>query len=533
MPWQKEIDELRHRQELAKQMGGPERIARQHAQGRLTVRERIDLLLDKDSFKEIGTIAGSAEYDDQGELKSLVPASTVMGYGKINGRPVCVQGGDFTLSGGASLHGGAMIGVVKRSFTEKMALEWRIPLIRLLDEAGGSVPITQGKGNQNRHSSSSSAVSPINIGFGSSPPVTLLSHVPVIGAVLGSVAGMPAIRAVETHWSIMTKNTSEVFVAGPPVVNQALPIKSTKAELGNWKIHVCQSGVVDNVAEDEEDAFRQIRIFLSYLPQNVWQQPPHVETEDDPNRRNEELLSIIPGDRRKQYDIRQLIKHIVDKDSIFELSPFYGRSFVTMLARIDGYPVALMSNDCRWFGGAQTAAACEKMMRFIDFADTFHLPVIYLVDVPGFMIGPESEKEGTLRKAARAHFAVEQATVPWISILLRRSFGVAGGIHGSSARLNLTYAWPSAKTGAIPIEGGIMAAYRREIEAAPDPEARRIELEKNLEKLTSSFRTAETFSMQEIIDPRDTRPLLCEFVQGAQEITATQLGPKYRLGMRP
>lgn len=533
MTWQKEINELKRRKEMAKQMGGPERVARQHARGRLTVRERIDMLLDKGSFHEIGTVAGSAEYDDQDELKSFSPAPTVMGHGKINGRPVCVQGGDFTLSGGASLHGGAMIGVVKRSFTEKMALEWRIPLIRLLDEAGGSVPTPQDKGNPNSHNSGPPAVSSMSSDFGSSPLVTLLAHVPVVGAVLGSVAGMPAIRAVETHWSTMTRNTSEVFVAGPPVVNQALSINSTKQELGNWKVHACQSGVIDNVAEDEEDAFRQIGLFLSYLPQNVWQQPPRIETKDDPNRRDKELLSIIPRDRRKQYDIRRLITYIVDKDSTFEVAPLYGRSFVTTLARMNGYPVAVMSNDCRWFGGAQTAAACEKMMRFVDFADTFHLPVIYLVDVPGFMIGPESEKEGTLRKAARAQFAVEQATVPWISVLLRRSFGVAGGIHGSSARLNLTYAWPSAKTGAIPIEGGVMAAYRREIEAAPDPEARRIEIEKRLEKLTSSFRTAETFSMQEIIDPRDTRPLLCEFVNRAQEVTANQLGPKYRLGIRP
>jgi len=306
-----------------------------------------------------------------------------------------------------------------------------------------------------------------------------------------------------------------------------------KEELGGYKVHVYQSGVVDNVAEDEEDAFRQIRTFLSYLPQNVWHQPPRVETGDDPDRRDEELLSIIPKQRRKLYPIRDVIKHIVDKDSMFEISPFYGRSLVAFLARMNGYPVAVVSNDCMFFGGAQTAAACEKMTRFIDFADTFHLPIIYLVDCPGFMIGPQSEKEGIERKSARLAFAMAQLTVPAMAIVLKRSFGVAGALHGSISRLNLRYAWPSGVWGSLPIEGGVMAAYRREIEAAPDPEAKRIELENDFAEFASPFRTAEAFDVEEIIDPRDTRPILCEFVRDAQEVTATQLGSKCRVGMRP
>jgi len=200
---------------------------------------------------------------------------------------------------------------------------------------------------------------------------------------------------------------------------------------------------------------------------------------------------------------------------------------------MNGYSVAVVSNDCMFFGGAQTAAACEKMTRFIDFADTFHLPIIYLVDCPGFMIGPQSEKEGIERKSARLAFAMAQLTVPAMAIVLKRSFGVAGALHGSISRLNLRYAWPSGVWGSLPIEGGVMAAYRREIEAAPDPEAKRIELENSFANLASPFRTAEAFDVEEIIDPRDTRPILCEFVRDAQEITATQLGPKCRVGMRP
>jgi len=521
MSWQKEVDELRHRQELAKQMGGAENIARQHSRGRLTARERIDLLFDRDTFKEVQSCAGVSEYDDEGELKSFTHAPRITGYGKINGRTACVEAGDFTIRG-ATADPTSFVSV--GGFTpQKMSLERRIPFIRLLDSVGGNVQVIEDRGyttllgNPERWATNAA----------------LMAQVPVVSAALGSLGGGPPVEAAVSHWSIMTKNSSELFVGGPPLVKQALGIDITKEELGNYKVHAYQSGVIDNVAEDERDAFRQIKLFLSYLPQNVWHQPPHIKTEDNPNRRDKELLSIIPRDHRKQYDIRQVISHIVDKDSIFELAPFYGKSVVTLLARMDGYPVAVMSNDCKWYGGAQTTAGCEKMMRFVDFADTFHLPVIYLIDCPGFMIGPESEKEGIERKSARLALAMSQLTVPGIPIILRRSYGVAGGLHGSVSRLNLRYAWPSGEWGSLPIEGGVMAAYRREIEAAPDPEARRIEIENQLEKLTSSFRTAETFNMQEVIDPRDTRPLLCEFVRGAQEITATQLGPKYRLGMRP
>ena len=521
MTWQKEIDELNRRKELAKQMGGAENVARQHARGSLTVRERIDLLFDEGSFKEIGALAGMAEYDDDGELKSFTHAARVIGYGMINGRPVCVEGGDFTIRGGWSdpttfLSVGGFI-------PEKMSIERRIPFIRLLNSSGGSVLSIEAKGYTTLIGSPEEW----------SVPVKLMSQVPVVSAALGSLGGIVPVNAAISHWSIMTKNNSQLFVAGPPLVKQALGVDITKEELGNYKVHAYQSGVIDNVAEDEEDAFRQIRLFLSYLPQNVWQQPPRAETGDDPNRRDEELLSIIPRDRRKTYDIRQLINHIVDKGSVFELSPFYGRSLITLLARMNGYPVAVISNDCRWYGGAQTAEGCEKMMRFVDFADTFHLPIIYLVDCPGFMIGPDSEKAGIERKSARLSFALGQLTVPGIPIILRRAYGVAGALHGGIFRLNLRYAWPSGEWGSLPLEGGVMAAYRKEIEAAPDPKAKRIEIENRIAQLRSPFRTAEVFGVEEIIDPRDTRPTLCEFARDAQEITATQLGPKSRVGIRP
>jgi acetyl-CoA carboxylase carboxyltransferase component len=521
MTWEKDIDRLKHEQQLARNMGGSEGIARQHSRGRLTVRERIDLLLDKGSFQEIGSIAGKAEYDKKGNLVSFTHVPRVIGHGTINGSPVGVEGGDFTIHGGwADPTSFVSIG----GFTmEKMCLDRRMPLIRLLDSAGGSVERIEEMGR------SFLLGNPTRWAI----PATLMSQVPVVSAALGSLGGYPPVEAAACHWSIMTKNTSELFVAGPPLIKQALNIDITKEELGGYRVHACKSGVIDNVAEDERDAIQQIRRFLSYLPQNVWHQPPYIETTDSPGRKDKELISIIPRDKNKTYDIRRLIKHIIDKDSMFEIAPLYSTSLVTLLARIGGYPAAIISNDCRWYGGAQTAGGCEKMLRFIELADTFHLPLIYLVDCPGFMIGPESELEGIERKAARLAFALTQLTVPGLAIILRRSYGVAGALHGSISKLNLRYAWPSAEWGSLPVEGGVMAAYRKEIESAANPEKKRIEIENRLRELSSPFRTAEAFGVEEIIDPRDTRRILYDFVKSAQEITATQLGVKSRTGIRP
>ena len=287
------------------------------------------------------------------------------------------------------------------------------------------------------------------------------------------------------------------------------------------------------MAEDEDDCFRQIRRFLSYLPSNVWQAPPRVEPQDDPERREEALLSFIPRNRRRPYDVRKLLELIVDRGSLFDLSPYYGRSLVTALARLNGYPVAVVANDPTHLGGSLDAAASEKLMRFVDFCDTFHLPVVNFVDQPGFLVGSAAEEQGTIRKGVRALCAIEESTVPWVAVIVRRCYGVAGGGHGRHGGLNLRYAWPSAEWGSLPVEGGVEAAYRREIEAAPDPEEKRRELEDKLNELRSPFRTAEAFGVEEMVDPRDTRPLLCQFVETAQELVRTQLGPKWRFGMRP
>ena len=514
MSWQDEIDEIKRREALAQEMGGDERIQRQHDNGRLTVRERIKALADTDSFHEIGALAGKAEYSAAGKLKNFTPSNFVLGTAKVNGNRVVLGGDDFTVRGGAA---DAKVGD-KSGYGEQYALEMRLPLIRLVDGSGGggSVKTLEMVGH---------SYVPALKGF--EKTMQLMGVVPVVCACMGSVAGLGAVRVTISHFSLMIKETSQLFVAGPPVVERGFGKPVEKNELGGSQIHANLSGAVDNEVETEQEAFEMIKCFLSYLPQNVWQVPPRIENNDPVDRRDDSLMTVIPRDRRKMYQVREVVSSVVDKDSFFEINPGYGKSLVVGLARVNGYAVGIMANDTCFDGGAVTATASEKMMRFVDLCDTFHLPMVNLVDNPGFLIGVKAEEEGTVRLGSRALMAVYQSTIPWVSVIIRRCYGVAGGGHGRDG-LNLRYAWPSADWGSLPIEGGVQAAYRRDIEAAANPDERRRELEGMLEQYRSPLRTAEAFGIEEVIDPRDTRKILCDWVTLAYEIIPTQLGPKSR-----
>ena len=516
--WSAEVEELRYRKSLTAKMGDPERVERQHEAGRLTVRERIGGLLDPGSFHETGATVGAPTYQDD-HLVALRASNFIMGTGRIDGRRVVVGGDDFTIRGGAA---DAAIGR-KAPYAEKMALELRLPMIRLIEGTGGG-------GSVRTLETTAATYVPANPAM--ETMVELLSTVPVVSAALGPVAGLGAARAVFSHFSVMPRKLAQLFVAGPPVVTPATGQEVTKEELGGSNIHARGSGAVDNEVASEAEAFEHIRRFLSYMPDSVYDVPPIVPPQDPPDRKDEELLSIMPRNDRLTYPVRRIIELVLDHGSFFEIGARQGRSSVTGLGRLLGRPVGIMAHDPRFFGGAVTAASADKMIRFIDLCDTFHLPVVYFVDNPGFLIGVEAEKQGTIRIGGRWIFAVYQTTVPWCSIILRKVFGVAGAAHGNHSRLNLRYAWPSGQWGSLPIRGGVQAAYKRQIEAAEDPDAFRQDLEKKLNAVTSPFRTAEMFGVEEIIDPRETRPLLCEWVETVYRLLPSQLGPKKR-GMRP
>jgi acetyl-CoA carboxylase carboxyltransferase component len=500
MSWQPELDELRAREARAREMGGEARVARQRAGGRMTVRERIARLLDADSFHEVGAVAGRAEYDADNRMTGFTPANYVFGRGRLDGRPVVVGGDDFTVRGGSA---DASIWQKVR-LAEEMAGSLRLPLIRLIEGSGGggSVRTIETTGRAN-----------LPGGFGGSSGFDLcidnLARVPVVSLGLGSVAGLGAARLAASHYSVMVRDLAAVFVAGPPVVER-LGEKRDKQALGGHDVQIA-AGAVDDVADSEEDAFARARRFLSYLPSSVWSLPERVRGWDDPARRDEFLLSIVPRDRRHAYHMRRIVAAVTDADTFFELGRGYGRGIVTGLARLDGWPVAIMAGDPLFGGGAWSAAVCHKIVRFIDLAQAFHLPVVHLVDCPGFQVGLAAEQSGVIRAGVRAMSAIQQSTVPWCTMIVRNVFGVGGMAHQPGDRFALRYAWPSACWGSLPLEGGIEAAYRADLDAAPDPDAELARIEARLEALRSPFRTAEAFWVEEIIDPRDTRRLLCEF----------------------
>ena len=511
MAWQREVDELERRRELARQMGGEEGIARQHGRGKLTVRERIDQLTDPGSFREFMGLVGHATYE-RDELTQFTPKASVEGLGALDGRKVVISGGDFTVRGGSS--GGAGGGLGAELASNQRALEWRVPYVRLLDAAGGSVRSFETLGRTYLPDGN----------VWSAVDAQLLSTVPVVSAVMGSVAGLPAVNACMAHFNLMVKGTSHLFPGGPPVVKAALGYDITKEELGSERIHTVQSGVVDNLAADESDAFAQIRRFLGYLPPNVWEAAPAAECDDPADRADEALLSVVPHDVRKPYDAHEIVDSVVDRDSFFEIAPRYGRARVTGLARLGGHPVGILANNPMWGGGATDVAAGDKVIRLLALCDTFHLPVVSFADEPGFMVGLESEKQGIERAGARLICAVCESRMPWLTIVVGRLFGVAGQCQHRPSGMFRRYAWPSARWGSMHIRGGAAAAYRREIESAPDPDARRAEIEARLDAISSPFRTAEATG-QDIIDPRETRGLAVEFVQEAQAVLRTQLGP--------
>jgi acetyl-CoA carboxylase carboxyltransferase component len=508
MTWQPEIDELRRRQAIAREMGGPEKVSRHRAAGKLTVRERIQALLDAASFHELGEISGFANYDANGELADFLPANFVFGRGRIDDRPVVIEADDFTVRGGAADAGLR----AKMVSAEQMAYTLRIPLIRLIDGTGGggSVKTLEMVGR--------TYVPEVR---GWNHVIANLGAIPVVALALGSVAGLGAARAVTSHYSIMVKGSSQMFIAGPPVVARTGETL-TKEELGGSTIHT-RNGAIDDEADSEVDAFARVRKFLSYLPSSVHELPARGAITDDPDRREEWLIDAIPRDRRKVYPMRRIIEAVLDKGSFTEIGRFNGRPVITGLGRVDGWSVALMAGDPCFFGGGWSAAASEKVMRFVDLAQTFHLPVIHLVDCPGFVVGLAAEKAATIRHGARAMAAVYQSTIPWCSILVRKVYGVAGAAHQNCSRFNFRCAWPSGDWGSLPIEGGLEAAYRAQLEAAPDPPKLMGEIEQRLNAVRSPFRTAEHFEIEEIIDPRDTRPVLVEFANFASR--ALDKGP--------
>ena len=504
MTWKKELDELREREALAEKMGGPEKVAKQHERGKLDARARLSAFCDPCTFREIGKISGTATYNENGNLEKILPAPFIFGKALVNGRPVVATADDFTIRGGAADAG------IKRKMVqaEKMAHEMKLPLIRMIDGTGGG-------GSVKTLEQIGATYIPAVPGW--EDVVKNLDTVPVVALALGPTAGLGAARTVASHYSLMVRGLSQIFAAGPAVVDGlgehykgASDHEEAKENLGGSDIHT-RNGVVDDEVASETEAFARARHFLSFMPEHVGQFARRADCNDPKYRKEEELLALVPRDPKQVYSMRRCLDMVFDKGTVFEIGRMWGRAAITALARLDGWPVAVVASDPSFLGGSWEAKTSEKVERFIKLADQFRLPIVHLVDNPGFMIGRDAEVAGTIRYGVQAMNAIYKATVPLASVVLRRAYGIAGSAMSNADRYQYRFCWPSGDWGSLPISGGLEVAYKAELQAAEDPDEKLEEIRSRLEKVTSPFRSAERFNVEDIIDPRETRPLLCEF----------------------
>ena len=503
MSWKKEVDELATRRLMAEKMGGEEKVARQHGRGKMDARARIAGIVDQGSFREIGKIAGRGTYGADGELEDLAPSNFIFGRANVGGRPVVASADDFTVRGGAA------DAALHRKFVqcEAMAHEYRLPLIRMIDGTGGGGSVKTLE----------------DMGYTYIPHVpgwheiiANLDTVPVVALALGPTAGLGAARVVASHYSVMVRGLSQLFAAGPAVA-AAIGDTLDREELGGTDVHT-RNGVVDDEVASEAEAFAAARRFLSYLPSSIHDRALRTECSDPVDRREESLLSVVPREAKQVYSMRRITGAVFDQGSFFEMGARWGRAVITAFARLDGYPVAVLASDPSYLGGSWDAKTSEKAERFVKMADQFRLPIVHLVDNPGFMIGGEAERTGTIRYGVQAMNAIYRASVPLASVVVRRAYGIAGSAMSNAERFQYRFAWPSGDWGSLPIEGGVEVAYKSELEAAVDPAAHLEAIRARLNRVRSPFRTAEKFGVEDIIDPRDTRPLLCEFAELAWRV---------------
>lgn len=514
--WSPEVEQIAVRRKLVERMGGEAKLKRQKEAGRLNVRERIETFADPGTWSEVGAIAGFGTYDEHGQLVDLAAPNFVVGSCRVEGRKVVIGADDFTVRGGAS--DASIRG--KQVHGELMANKMGLPLVRMIEGTGGG-------GSIKSLETMGATYVPINPAW--DLVVDNMSVVPVVAYGGGPVAGLGAGRTAMSHLAIFVKGLGQLFVAGPPVVTHATGQDLTKEQLGGYEVHR-RSGAIERWVDSEEEAFTEIRRFLSYLPSNVNEIPPVIANDDPVDRRDEKLLSLVPRDRRKVYRLKPLLEGVFDDGSVFTYAE-YGGSVFTGLARLDGHPVGVIATD-PYRGAAVTVQGAQAMTRLIDLCTLFHLPIVSLTDQSGLAIGLQAEKTGAIRDGARAITAAYQANVPMAEIAIRRIFGVGGAGQVNRHGYVAQWAWPSGDWGSLPVEGGIEAAYRAELEAADDRDELLAQIHQEMEAIRTPMRTAERFGVADIIDPRDSRKLLCEWVRDAYRLLPPLVG-RPSFGMRP
>lgn len=491
-----ELDTAR-RQSL--EMGGPDAIERQHARGKLTCRERIELLLDRGSFVEYGLLAQSVVEVPSRVAKIARAGGVVVGTGTIDGRRVLVLADDATVASGAR----GQAGMRKSSHIVEMALKHRFPLISLLEASAGRVQDMMGS-----RLWAGLGFDPHTTGFGGM--VDLSGLVPLVSAAMGNSVGGAAFNAMLSDFVPMVKGTSFMAVAGPPVVFGAVGEHVSAQELGGAEVHLAETGQADYGAADDADCMRVIREYLSYFPSSCHELPPVGSTEDSPDRPCGKLLDIVPANQRKPYDVYEVISEIVDEGRYLSIKRDYGEGVATCLARLNGHPVGIVASQPNCMAGVIDNTAAYKAIHFMDLCDAFHLPLIFMVDTPGFIVGKEWERRLMLKTVARALHIHRRITVPKLTVVMRKAYGLAYWIMGGKAmNPDAIAAWPTASFSLMAPEPAINVLYEQEIKASPDPQRRRAELMELFAHEYAPDGAAQEFGIDDIIDPRETRAFLC------------------------
>jgi acetyl-CoA carboxylase carboxyltransferase component len=490
---ERQLAELRERRQKVQMMGGDDRVATQNKKGKLTARQRIDLLLDKGSFHETGIFTKSRGASSYGE----VPADAVVtGYGKIDGRRVYIYAQDFTSMGGT------MSEMQGRKICELMdnAMKAGYPVIALNDSGGAriqdGVDSLSGYGQLFRRNTLASGV------------------VPQICAILGPTAGGGVYSPALMDFIFMVKGISYAFITGPRVVKAAIGQDIGEEELGGAVAAQRKAGVVCRSEDSEEECFQNIRELLSYLPSSNREQSPRVDWGDTPERTDPQLFDIVPTNLRRPYDVRKIIERVFDQrdgqNNYFELFPLFATNIVTCFSRLNGWPVGIIANQPMSKAGSLDIDASDKASRFIRFCDAFNIPVINLVDVPGYLPGTDQEWGGIIRHGAKMLFAYSEATVPKLTLTIRK--GIGGSYLGMCSKdlgADAVFCWPSTVLAVMDAEGAAPIIFRRELEAADNPdELLQAKIQEYREEFANPYRAAEHLHIDDVIDPAETRPKL-------------------------
>ena len=493
------VEELRKKKEEFRGMGGPERIERQRSQGKLTVRERLDLLFDEGSFSEFALLAQAQSLSPAMQGKHTPADGCVCGIGKVDGRKVAVIAYDFTVMAGSI----GMVGELKATRMRELALRERIPIVWLIDSAGARIQEASGSMFA-------------RTGDLFKEQVHMSGVIPQVAAMMGPGAAGTAYIPGLADFVPMVKGTSHMALGGPPLVKAAVGEDVTAEEMGGSQVHTKLSGVADVEIEGDEECIRVVRRYLSYFPSSNLEKPPVVESSDPPERRCDDLLDLVPANPRQAYDMRKVVASLADDGEFFPMKPDWARNLVTGFARFAGRPAGIVANQPMFLGGALDVNAADKAARFVWLCDAFHIPLVFLMDCPGFLVGSAVEKQGIIRHGAKMLFAVAEATVPKVTVVLRKGYGAGYYVmNGRAYEPDMIVAWPTAEISVMGPEGAVNIIFRKQIEQAPPEEQDtvRTQLVDTVREQINAYIAAGWSFVDDLIEPGETRSVICRALE--------------------